>query len=43
MIRLIREKLTSEFVPIFLGTQTTRRNEIISKHTTITSKILLGL
>jgi len=43
MIKSIREQLSSQFVPIYLGTRTTSRREIISEHTTITAKILLGL
>ena len=43
MIKSIREQLSSQFVPIYLGTRTTSRSEIISEHTTITAKILLGL
>ena len=43
MVKLIREALGSEFTPTYLGTQSTSRSEIIEKHTTLTSKILLGL
>ena len=42
MIKSIREQLSSQFVPIYLGTRITSRREIISEHTTITAKILVG-
>ena len=41
MVKLIREALGSEFTPTYLGTQSTSRSEIIEKHTTLTSKILI--